>query len=295
MSEGFSNDGGRPGRRLTAPSRIRQLIGKHGLRIKKSLGQNFLVDQNILDKIVAASEVHPNDTVIEIGPGLGALTEALAERVRRVIAIEIDDQLIPVLRSLFAEHPNVEIVHGDALRVDLATLLAGERVVKVIANLPYYITSPLIMHFLESDLPIERMVIMMQAEVADRIAARPGSKEYGSLSVAVQYRAHVERVTKAPRTVFFPQPKVDSAVLCLRMRPFVPQARDQSLFKAVVRAAFGQRRKTLRRALASLVKDYGAAIDEVLQRAGIDPTARGEDLPVESFVHIADALHSVIQ
>lgn len=278
---------------LTAPGTVRQLLNAHGIRIKKRLGQNFLVDRNILQKIVAAAELEADDTVLEVGPGLGALTQALAERAGRVVAVEIDEQLIPVLRKTLAAYPNVTIVHADALRLDLGSLVPGAAKVKVVANLPYYITSPLLMHFLEADLPLERLVVMVQAEVAERLQAAPGSKAYGALTVAVQYRAEVTRVAKVPRTVFLPQPGVDSAILCLRLRPYPVRPKDEGLFFAVVRAAFAQRRKTLRNALAPLAGERGVAVEEVLGKANVDPAVRGETLSIEAFIAVADALAEV--
>lgn len=290
-----TNAGVLPGSRLTAPSRVRAILDAHGVRIKKRFGQNFLIDQNILDKIVAASEVGPMDTVLEVGPGIGALTQALAEKAGRVVAIEIDDQLIPVLHDVFQGTSNVQIVHADALQVDLDSLCHGANEVKVVANLPYYITSPLIMRFLESSLPLERMVVMVQAEVAERLVAQPGSKAYGSLSIAVQYRAAVDRVARAPRTVFLPQPNVDSTVVRLQLRPFPKQAKDGVIFTSVVRAAFGQRRKTLRKALESLAGEHRIDVETLLREAEIDSGARGEALSIEQFVSIADVMTNMVQ
>lgn len=281
--------------RLTAPSQVRAVLDAHGVHIKKRYGQNFLIDHNILTKIVDAADVKPSDTVIEIGPGVGALTQALAEKAGQVVAIEIDNDLIPVLGDVFSDHTNVKIVHGDALAIDLEALLGAEHSIKVVANLPYYITSPLIMRFLESSLPLDRMVVMVQAEVADRLAAQPGTKAYGALSVAVQYRALVERVTKAPRTVFLPQPNVDSMVVKLTMRPYAQQAADEGLLRDVVRAAFGQRRKTMRRSLEALAGELGLDVEEVLREARVDPGARGEDLAVDCFVSITNIVTSMVQ
>lgn len=281
--------------RLTSPSTVRAILDAHGIQIKKKYGQNFLIDQNILNKIIEAADVGPDDTVIEVGPGLGALTQALSERAGRVVAVEIDTQLIPVLHTVLGERPNVEIVQGDALRVDLEELAAKAHRVQVVANLPYYITSPLIMRFLESSLPLERMVVMVQAEVAERLQAGPGTKEYGSISIAVQYRAEVKRVTKVPRTVFLPQPNVDSAVVAMKIRPYPVRAQDERLFDRLVRAAFGQRRKTLRKALSSFAGELGVDVETLCERSGIDPTVRGESLPIESFVALADAFSEAIK
>lgn len=283
------------GRRLWSPSTVRSLLDEYGIHVKKRYGQNFLIDGNILSRIVEAAELGPDDTVIEVGPGLGVLTEAMAQRAGKVIAVEIDDQLVPLLRDVLGEYNNVQVVAGDALRIDLADLAQGAARIKVVANLPYYITSPLIMRFLEADLPLERMVVMVQAEVADRLSAEPGSKAYGSISIAVQYRADVERVIKVPRTVFFPQPNVDSAVVALKIRPYPVRAQDDDLFEAVVRAAFAQRRKTLRKALSALAGAHGVDVEIMFHKAGVDPTLRGESLAIEQFIALADALAAAIQ
>lgn len=281
--------------RLSSPSAVRAVLQAHGVQVKKRYGQNFLIDHNILQKIVRAADLGPDDTVIEVGPGIGALTQALAPHAGRVIAVEIDDQLIPVLHDVLSGYTNVRVVPGDALRIDLQELAADAARVKVVANLPYYITSPLIMRFLESSLPLQRMVVMVQAEVADRLSASPGSKVYGSLSIAVQYRAEVSRVTRVPRTVFYPQPNVDSAVVALSIRQYPVQAKDDRLFEAVVRAAFSQRRKTLRRALAPLAGEHGVDVEVLFGKAKIDPTLRGESLPIEHFIALADSLADAIQ
>lgn len=283
------------GRRLSSPSTVRSLLETYGVHVKKRYGQNFLIDGNILNRIVEAAELGPDDTVIEVGPGVGVLTEAMAHRAGQVIAVEIDQQLIPLLQDVLADYENVQVVEGDALRINLDELARGAARVKVVANLPYYITSPLIMRFLEASWSLERMVVMVQAEVADRLSASPGSKDYGSLSIAVQYRADVTRVIKVPRTVFYPQPNVDSAVVALELRPYPIQARDDSLFEAVVRASFAQRRKTLRRALAPLAGAHGVDVEIMFQKAGVDPGLRGESLTIEQFVALADALAAAIQ
>jgi 16S rRNA (adenine1518-N6/adenine1519-N6)-dimethyltransferase len=283
------------GSRLASPGTVRSLLRAYGVQVKKRYGQNFLIDANILNRIVEAAELGPDDTVLEIGPGVGVLTEAMARRAGRVVAVEIDDQLVPLLRDVLAGCDNVQIVAGDALRIDLEQLVQGASRVKVVANLPYYVTSPLIMRCLEAPLPLERMVVMVQAEVADRLGAAPGTKEYGALTVAVQYRADVRRLLKVPRTVFFPRPNVDSAVVVLTMRPYPVQARDERLFEEVVRASFAQRRKTLRNALASVAGAHGVDVEIMLRRAGVDPGLRGESLTIEQFVALAEALAAAVK
>ncbi len=281
--------------RLSAPSEVRRILGSYGVQLKRRWGQNFLIDANILRHIVDAASLGADDTVIEIGPGIGSLTQALAQRAGRVIAIEIDRELVHILRELFADEPKVELIAGDALKVDFSELVPEGTPIKVVANLPYYITSPLIFHLLEQRVALEFAVLMVQAEVADRLVAAPGSKDYGSLSVAVQYRADVDVVVRVPRTVFMPQPQVDSKVVRLRPRPYTPAAKSDELFFAVVRAAFAQRRKTLRKALQPLAQTYQIDSTELLERAGIDPSLRGEKLDLGTFVSLANVLYDMIE
>ena len=207
---------------IASPARTRAIMEAYGLTFKKSLGQNFLTDINILNKIVAAAEVTPEDDVIEIGPGLGALTEQLAKKAHQVLALEIDTRLLPVLAETLAPYDNVQVVHQDVLQADLKALIAkyfdGKHNLKIVANLPYYITTPIILHLLETKIDFERIVVMMQKEVADRLAATPGTKDYGSLSVAVQYEMAAKVAFIVPKTVFIPQPKVDSAIIVLEKK-----------------------------------------------------------------------------
>ncbi|HEY8418221.1 MAG TPA: 16S rRNA (adenine(1518)-N(6)/adenine(1519)-N(6))-dimethyltransferase RsmA [Limnochordales bacterium] len=272
------------------------MLSRYGLSPRKGLGQNFLVDRHIVAKILDAAQLSPRDTVLEIGPGLGVLTWELAQRVQAVVAVELDAGLVRWLQDLFARHPHVHLVHGDALSVDLAALLAEHPPgpggsAKVLANLPYYITSPLLMRLLEETLPLSMLVVMVQKEVAQRLAARPGTKDYGALSVAVQLRSTVEVVTTVPPGVFFPPPEVESAVVRLALRPLPAEAGDGRFLHAVVRAAFGQRRKTLRNALQGAAGPWDkAAVPAALAAAGIDGSRRGETLSVEEFVRLAAAL-----
>jgi 16S rRNA (adenine1518-N6/adenine1519-N6)-dimethyltransferase len=273
-------------------------MGRYGITTKKSLGQNFLVDQNILNKIVEAADLTPAKGALEIGPGIGALTEKLAQTAGKVLAVEIDQRLIPVLRKVLGDYSNASVQHGDILKTDLPKLWAEHFAevgpVSVVANLPYYITTPIIMNVLESGVPFEHMVVMIQKEVADRMAADPGGKVYGSLSVAVQYYCSIETVTQVPHTVFIPQPNVESAVIRLtrRSQPAV-QVKDESVFFEVVQASFAQRRKTL---YNNLIHKYGKerkeALLSILEQAQIDPTRRGETLSLEEFALIADQLGS---
>ncbi|GAF25816.1 dimethyladenosine transferase [Moorella thermoacetica Y72] len=283
---------------VATPGRTLALVREKGLVPRKSRGQNFLVDANIVRKIARAAEVGPGDTVVEIGPGLGALTQELAARAGLVIAIEIDRELFAALEETLAGRDNVRLVAGDALKVDFDRLVAGILgtgegrlpTYKVVANLPYYITTPILMHLLTSRFRIAELVLMVQAEVGYRMLARPGGKDYGALSVVVQYYTEPAVVLKVPRTVFYPRPEVDSLVLKLtcRTRPVV-QVEDEDFFFRVVRAAFNQRRKTILNALGSLGFEK-SKIMEALAGAGIDPRRRGETLGMEEFASISRTL-----
>lgn len=309
--------------RLATPSGVAAVLERCGLAPRKGLGQNFLVDRNVLRRIIDAARLTPEDTVIEIGPGLGVLTWALADAARTVIAVEVDAGLVRWLERLLRARDNVRLVHADALEVDFHALLAEHPpgpggAGKVIANLPYYITTPLLMRFLEEGPPLDSMVVMVQREVAQRLTARPGTKDYGALSVAVQLRADVETVGVVSPHVFFPKPAVESAVVRLKLRPLPGDVLDEAVLFAVVRAAFGQRRKTLRNALRAAAKASGGpaseaapsprrrgrgegpgetgapwpdrAVEDALAAAGIDGARRGETLSPAEFVRLANAL-----
>ncbi|MBE7024729.1 MAG: 16S rRNA (adenine(1518)-N(6)/adenine(1519)-N(6))-dimethyltransferase RsmA [Ruminococcaceae bacterium] len=280
---------------LTDPRYIRALCEKYDFRLKKSLGQNFLHDNAVLEEIVDAA-LPEGGGVLEIGPGFGVLTEALAGRAEKVVAVEIDDRLLPVLADTLAAFDNISVVHGDVLKLDLPRLLAeqfGDMPVSVAANLPYYITTPILLALLEKNLPLRRIVVMMQKEVADRILAAPGGKDYGALTVAVQYRCEVERVCRVPAASFFPPPKVDSEVLCLTLRqsPLV-ETKDEAYFFALVRAVFAQRRKTLVNGLANAGR-FGTKeqISAATERMGLAPTVRGETLSIPQLAALADLLY----
>ena len=270
----------------------------YGLTFKKSLGQNFLTDLNILKKIVAAAEVSEEDDVIEIGPGIGALTEQLAKSAHQVMALEIDSRLIPVLSETLSPYDNVKIVEQDVLKADLKELIAenfdGRHKIKLVANLPYYITTPIVMHLLEVDVDFETIVVMMQKEVADRLAAGPGTKDYGSLSVAVQYEMDAKIAFIVPKTVFMPQPKVDSAIIALNRKdekPDVPV--DEPFFKKMVRGIFLHRRKSLWNNLQGLYgKDPATRekIERALENAGMEKSVRAERLSISQMVRLADNL-----
>lgn len=285
-------------REIATPTRTKEILDKFGLSAKKSLGQNFIIDTNILKKIVEAGQVDDQTVVIEVGPGIGALTEQLAKAAKKVLAFEIDDRLLPVLQETLQIYSNVDVIHSDILQANLEeTVLpeieAGDRLAAV-ANLPYYVTTPILMHFLESDLPIDMMVFMMQKEVASRIAAAPGTKAYGSLSIAVQYYMDAELAFIVPRTVFNPMPNVDSAIVRLtrKEKPAV-SVKDESFFFAVVRSAFVQRRKTLwNNLIAAFGKEESVKekVTAALKEAGIDPSRRGETLSIEEFGVLSNAL-----
>ncbi|MBW7455128.1 16S rRNA (adenine(1518)-N(6)/adenine(1519)-N(6))-dimethyltransferase RsmA, partial [Paenibacillus sepulcri] len=274
---------------VASPRRTRDIIAKYGFSFKKSLGQNFLIDQNILEKIVSAAGLDETKGALEIGPGIGALTQQLAEQAGRVAAVEIDNRLIPILRDVLADRSNVHVVHGDVLKLNLGELIekhfAGLSGVSVVANLPYYVTTPILMKLLEEKLPLERIVVMIQKEVAERMAAKPGGKEYGSLSVAVQYYCEPELVCIVPHTVFIPQPNVDSAVIKLTVRKQPPvDVRDEAHFFRTVQGSFAQRRKTIYNNLTALVgKENRELLGPLLESCGIAPARRGETLSLDEF------------
>ena len=268
---------------------INSLMGKHGFHLSKGLGQNLLTDGNIIRKITDSAEITSGEIVIEVGPGIGALTSELCTRADKVIAIEIDKRIIPLLSEATAEFENLEIVNCDFMDFDLLTL---EQNYKLIGNLPYYITTPIIMKIVESENRPELMVFMIQKEVAQRITAEPGSKTYGAISVACQYHCEVEYVSDVSREVFLPKPKVDSAVL--KLRPYnkgeARKALDEKLFFRIVKAGFGQRRKMLRNSLLNAGIDK-EIIDEAFTQAEIKPTERAEALSVMEFISLADAVY----
>jgi 16S rRNA (adenine1518-N6/adenine1519-N6)-dimethyltransferase len=283
---------------IATPLRTKAILEKYGFSFKKSLGQNFLIDTNILNRIVDHAELGEGSGAVEIGPGIGALTEQLAKRAKKVVAFEIDQRLLPILNDTLSPYPHVEVFHQDILKADVSTVLQetmGEiEDVMVVANLPYYVTTPIIMKLLEEQLPIRGMVVMLQKEVAERISAKPGTKEYGSLSIAVQYYTQAEVVMIVPRTVFVPQPNVDSAVIRLlkREEPAV-KVKDESFFFSVVRASFSQRRKTILNNLISSLengKEKKAVIEQCLNHADIDPRRRGETLSIQEFGRLSDEL-----
>lgn len=286
---------------IATPSRTKEILNKYNFSFKKSLGQNFLVDSNILENIVRHAGITKDVGVIEIGPGIGALTEQLAIHAKKVLAFEIDQRLLPVLADTLRPYDNIEIVHQDILKADVRELIAAyfpaEETVQLVANLPYYITTPILMKLLKDRLPIESFTVMIQKEVADRMAARPNSKSYGSLTLAVQYYTEAEVVMHVPKSVFMPRPNVDSSILKLVTRKAPPvEVDNEAYFFSFIQACFAQRRKTLRNNLANffranLIKDE---ITSILNQVGIDGTRRGESLSIEEFATMANAFYRAI-
>lgn len=282
---------------LGIPGNTIEVLQKYHFNIQKKYGQNFLVDTHVLEKIVEAAEVSKEDCVVEIGPGLGTLTQYLAERAGEVAAVEIDRNLIPILEETLADYPNVTILNEDILKVDLNSLVReknGGKPIKIVANLPYYITTPIIMALLENHVPLKSITVMVQKEVADRMQVGPGTKDYGALSLAVQYYARPEIVAQVPPNCFIPRPGVGSAVIRLTRYEKPPvEVKDEGLLFALIRAAFNQRRKTLANAVANAAQlpfsreDVAAA----LQKMQLSPTVRGEALTLEQFAELADLLN----
>lgn len=281
---------------IVNPSSTKELLKQFDFRMTKRLGQNFLIDKNILDEIIEGAELTKDDYVLEIGPGMGSMTQKLCESAGKVVAIEIDKKLIPVLSVTLAEYDNITVINGDILKLDLKEVLKehfGESKAKVIANLPYYITTPIIMKLLEEKLDLQSITIMVQKEVGDRIKAVPGGKVYGALSVAVQYYAKPSQVLFVPPQSFIPQPDVDSIVLKLDILPKpAVEVESESLFFKVVKASFGQRRKTLLNALTA--GNFGLSkeqMKEVLISVDVEENRRGETLSLQEFANIANKLH----
>lgn len=281
---------------LSSPGTVKSIREKYGLQLSKSLGQNFITDRNILEKIIEGAGVEDGDMVVEIGPGIGVLTAELAQRASFVTAVEIDGRLIPILEETLAEYDNIRIVNQDILKTDLSQIIEESRQagrftgkVHIIGNLPYYITTPIIMKLLEEQVPADSITVMMQKEVADRIKSAPGSKTYGAISVAVQYYCRVIKVTDVPKEAFVPRPKVESTVL--NLEPLDAKAielKDEKAFMRCIKAGFAQRRKTLLNSLASAGGMDKDKVKMILASAGIDPGRRAETLTVEEFGRIAN-------
>lgn len=284
--------------RIADYSVTKAVLERHGFTFKKSFGQNFLTDTNILQKIVDTAEIDKNVNVIEIGPGIGALTEFLAENAAEVVAFEIDERLVPILEDTLRDHDNIKVINEDVLKADLQTRVKEFKnpnlPIKVVANLPYYITTPILMHLIESKIPFAEFVVMMQKEVADRISAEPNTKAYGSLSIAVQYYMSAKVAFVVPRTVFVPAPNVDSAILKMtrREQPLV-EVKDEDFFFRVSKISFVHRRKTLWNNLTSHFgksEEVKAKLEQALENANIKPSIRGEALSIPDFARLSDAL-----
>lgn len=284
--------------KLYAPSTIREIKEKYGFKLTKSLGQNFLTDKNIIDRIIEGAEIGEDDLVIEVGPGIGVITYEASLAARKVITVEIDRNLIPILAETLADRDNIEVVNSDILKTDVNALIEEARAkepqiknVQIIGNLPYYITTPIIMKLLEDGVRADGITVMMQKEVADRIKAVPSTKAYGALSVAVQYYCEVESVVNVPKEVFVPQPQVDSTVLRLKPRQDKPVVlRDDEVFFRVVKAGFGQRRKTLSNSLTGIEGITKEIVKDALAATGIEPTRRAETLNLEEFAKLANEI-----
>ena len=283
--------------RLSSHKATKEVVQKHNFKFSKSLGQNFLIDTNVIDRILEGARVKEGDYVIEVGPGIGTLTKEMGRTAEKVVAIEIDKTLIPILEETLSDFPNIEVINQDILKVNVQELVKEKLnggPVKLIANLPYYITTPIVMKFLEEDIPVTDIVVMVQKEVADRMNAQPNTKDYGALSVAVQYYCDTEIVAKAPRHMFMPQPNVDSTVIGLHVREERKYPVDnEDIFFKTVKASFGQRRKTLLNSLGGLGFLSKEQIKQALQEANIDEKRRGETLSIEEFASLANAVKRI--
>lgn len=282
---------------LGSPSATKEVINKYSFAFQKKFGQNFLIDSNILENIVEAAEITKDDFVLEIGPGIGTMTQYLCEAAKQVVTVEIDKMLIPILEDTLSEYDNVEVINQDVLKVDIKSLAEEKNAgkpIKVVANLPYYITTPIIMGLFESGVPIESITIMVQKEVADRMQTGPGSKEYGALSLAVQYYADAKVMLNVSATCFMPRPNVDSAVIKLtRHKEPVVEVKDEKLMFRVIRASFNQRRKTLVNGLKNSSElDFSKEeIISAIQKIGKEESIRGEKLTLEEFAELSNYLY----
>ena len=281
---------------LGNPKYTIEVLQKYGFVFQKRFGQNFLIDTRVLDRIIEASEITKDDFVLEIGPGIGTMTQYLADSAREVTAVEIDDALIPILKDTLKEWDNVNVIHGDILKTDIRKIADEKnqgRPIKVVANLPYYITTPIIMGLFESHVPVDSITVMVQKEVADRMQTGPGSKDYGALSLAVQYYAKPEIVANVPPNCFMPRPKVGSAVIRLTRHEEVPvQVDDEKLMFHIIRASFNQRRKTLANGLSNAPQVHLSKeeIQECIAELGEPLTIRGEALTLEQFAALSNII-----
>lgn len=285
---------------LGNPKETIEILNKYHFVFQKKYGQNFLIDTNVLEKIIKAAEITKEDLVLEIGPGIGTMTQYLCESAREVIAVEIDKMLIPILHDTLSEYNNVTVLNEDILKVDINKLVQEKnngKPIKIVANLPYYITTPIIMGLFEAHVPIHSITIMVQKEVADRMQAGPGTKDYGSLSLAVQYYSKPYIAANVPANCFMPRPTVGSAVIRLSLHSEIPvKVKEESFMFRIIRASFNQRRKTLvnglnNRAEFNLPKEV---IAEAIEELGVSPTIRGEALTLEQFAELSNIIYDKV-
>ena len=269
------------------------LVKKYNFKFSKSLGQNFLIDDSVLDDIVNGAEVNQDDFVIEIGPGVGTLTARLLNKAKKVVSIELDKDLIPILETELGDHPNFSLIHNDALKVDINEIIGEEKSVKLVANLPYYVTTPIIVKLLKDGYNFKSLTIMIQKEVAERIDAEPNCKDYGALSLLVQYYCNTSIVRRVPPSCFIPRPKVDSIVIKLdRLEKPRVEVKDEKLMFDIIRNAFNMRRKTLWNGVKFLGMPK-ESLEKAFEEAGIDAKRRGETLTLEEFALLADKIHEL--
>lgn len=287
---------------IATPSRTKELLNKYGFAFKKSLGQNFLIDVNVLENIIHQAGITKETGAIEIGPGMGALTEQLAIHADKVVAFEIDQRLLPILEETLEDYNNVEVIHQDILKADVNEVIQTHfkegQDIHVVANLPYYITTPILMKLIREQLPFTSLTVMIQKEVAERMSAVPNTKSYGSLSIAVQYYTEARIVMNVPKQVFMPQPNVDSSVLKLVMRKQAPvQVDDEDFFFELIQESFAMRRKTLRNNLNRFLKDCmeKQQVESLLEEAAIDGNRRGETLTMEEFANLSNIIYRQLQ
>lgn len=285
--------------KLSNPQRTIETIKKYQFNFQKKFGQNFLIDEHVISKIIRGAQVTKDDFVLEIGPGIGTMTQYLAEAAREVAAVEIDRKLIPILNETLSEYDNVTIINEDILKVDIRALAMernGGKPIKVVANLPYYITTPIIMGLFESHVPIDNITVMVQKEVADRMKVGPGSKDYGALSLAVQYYAEPYLVANVPANCFIPRPNVDSVIRLTRHKTPAVSVDNEELLFNIIRASFNQRRKTLQNGLknSNLIPAAKEDIVDAIREAGLPETIRGEALTLEQFAGLANVLNKKI-
>lgn len=276
-------------KRLYSPKRLKEILGKHNFQFSKSLGQNFLIDGNIVRKIVESAEITKDDYVLEVGPGMGTLTEELGLHAKKVIAVELDNKLEAVLKDTLGAYNNIEIIFGDILKLDLKEIIKekmDDKRIKIVANLPYYITTPIIAKFLEEGYNIDSINVMVQKEVAERITASPNNKSYGSLTIFAQFYSNPEIVLNIPKTVFIPQPKVDSAVIRLKIMDKYRDV-DKDIFFKIVKAAFSQRRKTIVNTLSSSLGMEKEEVRKILEISQIETNKRAENLSIEEYIKLS--------